>query len=225
MTTVLRIATLLFLIICPKLGQADDIPLCCLCQGCSFAIAGRGDVFVDSMGKTCNDLILEMADDENSSTHGSSECRRLQNLHHDRCCNPNHTPTPIPQNARSGALTGGINCNKYAMGSRWATCNLCRDGKPPGNLNTAVAVLNPTTGQQIPNVSTCRDLYCYGQRRNLEDRLCTPARNFFEEPCGCGRGGGSSSTNNNSNGGDDNEGGRSQLLRLLSQLWKAIFGG
>lgn len=115
MTTVLRIATLLFLIICPKLGQADDIPLCCLCQGCSFAIAGRGDVFVDSMGKTCNDLILEMADDENSSTHGSSECRRLQNLHHDRCCNPNHTPTPIPQNARSGALTGG----STATSTRW----------------------------------------------------------------------------------------------------------
>jgi hypothetical protein len=169
-----------------RLLQNNKMELCCLCEDCSYAINGRGDMPMNQYGKTCNELVLEMSDNENDSTYGSDQCDRLYSRHHDRCCNPDHDPVDIEQVAAPNTPSGGGN---FGNGP-YKTCNLCKDNSYPGKESTMVAVLDQATGQKIQGVNTCRDLYWFSKKGNLEEKMCNPTRNYFQDPCGCGEGSG-----------------------------------
>lgn len=154
---------------------------CCLCNGCSILPSSRQNLFVDQSGKTCTKLFLEMADPDNASTPGSALCKQLQNQFRDRCCNLNHTPRPIVQTSNPLNEDG----KNYPSGT-YRRCNICSGGKYPGKPFTVVAVSNGQ--QQISGIKTCKDLYWWGRKGLLEDRICGPAQHYFKDKCDCAGG-------------------------------------
>ena len=155
-------------------AQRNDIELCCLCDGCGSAVSDRGGLYVDANGKTCTDLILEMADPNNDSTYESEECSQLVDLHSARCCDPSYNPIPIEQNPTTppGPLEPGDE----------PPCDICHDGSFPGNLNTVIAVLEDfLTGGPF----TCKELYWMGRNGHISDQICNPLVDYAEGPCGC----------------------------------------
>lgn len=162
----------------------DAIGLCCLCGGCKPPV--RFNELVDAVGTTCGRLANQMADPSNDSKQGNGSCKNLQNLHFDRCCNPNFDPPPIAQ-APTSSPGSKIDYGPYAP------CNLCIDGSLPTNPNTMTAVAG------IPGTPTCRDLYWITKKGHIEERMCRPLQNYFQGPCGCVISGGGG--NNNGGGG------------------------
>lgn len=156
----------------PVVVSDERIGLCCLCQGCAQPLIPRGNIFVDSRGTTCNALALEMADPSNHIRQGNPACMQLKAWHYDRCCNPNHHPTPILQEPTTSPG------NAYPQGP-FQPCDLCRDGSFPRNPTTITAILG------MPGNPSCRDLYWLALRGNIEDRICRPMQNYYEVPCGC----------------------------------------
>ena len=151
----------------------DDIDLCCLCDRCGPPVSGREDLFVDANGKTCTDLVLEMADPRNDSTVGSDKCEALIEQFSARCCDPNHNPLPIEQDPTDPPR--GDEPGEHPV------CNLCKNGSFPKNPNTVIVALP----EFIPGTNTCRDLYWMGLNGELTDQICRPLQNFAEVPCGC----------------------------------------
>jgi hypothetical protein len=144
---------LLLLVLVPATAD-DDIGLCCLCDGCNVALPGRWKLPIDATGKTCNELVMEMADDGNESKHGTKTCEKLKSRYRDRCCNPTHLPNDIEQVPAPSPIS------EYSEGP-YSSCNLCYDASYPGNEYTPVVLMDPTTSQVIPGVNTCRDLYWF----------------------------------------------------------------
>ena len=176
-----------------NVAQADV--LCNLCDGGSYPLMDRFDLFVNEGGKTCLDLMLEMADTENGSTPGSTECLGLQTRFRRRCCDDSWNPVPIEQvDAQTQQNTGS---SPYADGN-FPSCNLCPNGDYPGSPGVSVAVM--VDGKQVPNVSTCHELYWYAKVGRLDDRYCRPAANYYKPFC-CTGGGGSSGSGGGSTGG------------------------
>ncbi|GAX27918.1 hypothetical protein FisN_21Hh268 [Fistulifera solaris] len=178
-------------------SAADEtIGLCCLCDSCGPALSGRANLAVDNKGYTCQKLIIDMADPTNSIKQGNAACRQLQGRWYDHCCNPSHKPTAIAQSPVPSPATN------YPRGS-YSKCDLCRDGSYPSLDKTLVAVLN------FPNVNTCKELYWWARNGNFEDRMCRPIQNYFNDPCGCGKGSSSGNSGGNTGGGapDNNFGG------------------
>jgi hypothetical protein len=170
----------------------EDYGLCCLCNGCSPAVSGRGNLAVDDQGYTCTKLILDMADSTNDIRQGNAACISLKGRWYNHCCNPNHSPAVIAQAPTSSPG------DAYSQGpNSW--CDLCANGKFPGKPTTVIAVLDH------PLVSTCRDLYWRAQKGYFEDRLCLPLRNYYVTPCGCNDD--TTSTGGSSNGGGSSSGG------------------
>jgi hypothetical protein len=168
-TTLAR--TLLLMFISVAVAE-EDFGLCCLCDGCSPAVSGRGDLAVNNQGYTCTELILDMADTNNNILQGNAACNALKGKWYNHCCNPNHNPVVIHQEPTKSPG------DKYPQGPNgW--CDLCAAGNFPGNPTTIIAVLD------YPLVSTCRDLHWRAQKGYFEDRLCRPLRNFYVTPCGC----------------------------------------
>jgi hypothetical protein len=163
--------TLLLVVISVAVAN-ESYGLCCLCNGCSPAVSGRGNLAVNNQGYTCTKLILDMADPTNSIKQGNAACKSLKGKWYNHCCNRNHKPVVISQAVAKSAGSA------YPQGpNSW--CNLCASGKFPGKPTTIVAVLNH------PAVSTCRDLYWRGQKGYFKDSLCRPLRNYYKTPCGC----------------------------------------
>jgi hypothetical protein len=151
-------------------AQGDD--LCCLCDECHFPAPGRDNLNVDEFGTTCYQQLLSMADPENASKVGSQQCTNEINLHRRRCCDSTFNPIDIavaPTPAPVINLPQGV--EPY--------CDLCVDGRFPGNPKTVTAVL------YIPGTPKCELLYYMGQRGLVEDRLCKPMQDYLEEACGC----------------------------------------
>lgn len=183
-------------------GTIDD--LCCLCEGCKSPVNGRGTLHVDGFGKTCNKLMLEMADTTNASTPGSSTCRKLIGQFQTRCCDPSHNPLPIAQAPTTAPQ------DKYSKGSH-PKCTLCHSGKFPENPYTIAAILG------ISGNPKCEDLYYMGLQGQISEQLCNPMQDYMDIPCGCcdrtndpncgkGKGGGSTGGGSPTNGGGGSPG-------------------
>jgi hypothetical protein len=146
--------------------------LCCLCDQCYFPASGRDNLNVDEFGTTCYQQLLSMADTENSSTNGSGQCAKEIALHRRRCCDSSYDPIDIavaPTPAPVINLPDGT--EPY--------CNLCVDGRFPGNPKTVTAVL------YIPGNPKCELLYYMGRRGLIESRLCNPMQDYLAQACGC----------------------------------------
>jgi len=191
MTRLLLIA--LFLAAPPSANAQE---FCCLCEGCAFPLSERLDLPVSTDGTTCTQLTIQLADPDNTSVPGSRDCQNWQNRARNRCCNPNHTPDAIAVTPRPPS--GG---DKYGNGPH-ASCDICKDGEFPERPGTVVAILDGD--EQIPNVNSCRDLYWYAKKGNLEERMCRPTRNYFDSRC-CPGGGGSSGGGGGGGGTSDED--------------------
>lgn len=146
--------------------------LCCLCEECYFPASGRENLNVDEFGTTCYEQLLSMADTANGSTNGSGECTKQINLHRQRCCDPSFNPIEIAVAPTPAPVINLPTGNE-------PYCDLCPDGRFPGNPKTVTAVL------YIAGNPTCELLYYMGRRGLIEDRLCNPAQDYLEEACGC----------------------------------------
>ena len=178
----------------------EDIGLCCLCSGCDAAVNGRANMFVNTQGQTCSELIMEMADPTNSIKRGNGACNSAKLWHYSRCCDSSSNPPVITQTGGGG---GNSEANSYPSGNH-PKFDLCEGGTYPTAPTTQVAVLNHGA------IGTCRDLYHHTNRGMFEARMCRPIRNFFKEHC-CphttdGENNGGGNGGNAGNGGDDNSG-------------------
>lgn len=178
----LLLSCFLLLSLVAKNTLADElIGLCCLCDGCGMALPGRWDLEVEH-GKTCTDLIMEMADDANDSKQGNEECLLLKENYHDRCCNSKHTPLPLEPGDNREPEEEESDGDAYPDGD-YEPCHVCKDRSYPENEFTQVAVLDGE--EQMKEVRTCKDLYWYGLKGHFEGRMCAPLQNFYKSPCGC----------------------------------------
>jgi hypothetical protein len=154
----------------------EDIGLCCLCGGCGHPVSGRSNFMVDSKGKTCSDLVLEMADPSNGTTQGNSECRRMQGLYRRTCCDASFNPTPVKQDPKPSPG------DSYPQ-QEHPSCDLCHDGRFPAKDNTVVAIVD----RFVPGGPfTCEQLYWKGRKGHIPDQICKPFQDFADRPCGCG---------------------------------------
>lgn len=151
--------------------------LCCLCNGCSAPINGRGTMAVDANRYTCNALALDMANPNNHIRVGTAICNQLKSTHFRRCCDSTFNPPIIQQaNVRANANTNpGA---RYPSGPH-GLCNLCSNGQMPSKPATAVAVLHHSL------VTNCIGAYYAGRQGYFEARYCRPMQNAFQSACGC----------------------------------------
>ena len=146
-------------------AENNTLGLCCLCKDCELTVPGRGIVFVNDRGMTCDKLAVEMADPENGSKMGNNDCATLQAKHRDRCCNETAQAAWIEQNptpAPNYDLDPGTEPH----------CDLCPDGGEPGIGHTVVAML------YMNGVNTCDKLYWMGQFGHIPEMLCNPLQDF-----------------------------------------------
>lgn len=174
-----------------KAHADEDIGLCCLCDDCKRAVKGRGDMFINDNGMTCDTMALKMSDPTLFSD-GSAKCSSMQDKYRQTCCDKSFEPTPVLQPEEDPQEE----ISKYPKGSE-PKCDLCPDGSRPGKPNTVTAVL------YMDGNPTCKDLYFMGRTGNILDRLCAPLQDYFYEPCGCGE---KPSTNGNQGNGGVNQG-------------------
>ena len=143
--------------------------LCCLCDGCKAPVNGRGTKHVDQYGKTCNSVMLEMAD---KFSPYSSQCTSSVSSYRQRCCDASYNAAPVAQAPTPSPASS------YPQGS-YPKCTLCHSGQFPEKPTTLTAILG------IPGNPTCRDLYYMGIKGQISDQLCNPMQDYMDAPCGC----------------------------------------
>lgn len=156
--------------------------LCCLCGDCTGALSGRGDYVVSPDGRSCDTLSLDLAFVDVETEAGAIECEAAQMAMRPTCCEPDYLPppeiayTPPPPESPCEQEEPPTWCE--GAGEE-PTCQLCLDGRFPGNPYTI------TTVAYISGNPSCEDLYWMGLEGAIPDAVCYPLQNFMQEPCGC----------------------------------------
>ncbi|MFK7826149.1 MAG: hypothetical protein AB8G05_18495 [Oligoflexales bacterium] len=146
--------------------------LCCLCDECGPLVDDRYGLLVDESGTTCTDILFEMADNNNDSTPGSNECKRLYDKYHQTCCDPEFDPEVFTMAPRPAP--------KYV--GPYDPCDVCLDGSFPGNPAMVIASL------YWEGVASCRQLYYHGIKGDfIRNHQCDAVQWFVQEPCGCSK--------------------------------------
>lgn len=124
--------------------------------------------FVDSKGKTCSQLMLELF----KLDKGDQECLHWRNSSHQRCCHQVLLP-PIQQDPPPPPP-------QFTLTGPYSKCDLCIDGSYPSATSMVINML-------YVGIGTCPQYYEMGQRGWIHDHLCQPLQYYANEPCGCKR--------------------------------------
>lgn len=143
--------------LCGHPGSDDDLGV----QGLIHPLE-----FVDSKGKTCAQLMVELFNLEDDD----SSCVAWYNTSHERCCHSSlmspitqDPPPPPPQ---------------FTVDGPYAKCDLCIGGGYPSARSMVITMLYLGSG-------SCPQYYEWGQRGWIQDRLCPVLQHFAFDPCGC----------------------------------------
>lgn len=172
----------------PQLSMASEHG-CCLCglnpsdRNCNMPHN------LNSM--TCRLQALQLIN-PNRYQEGTTACRGKQDEHYSECCDPNYVPVKQPRsdNGNAGVSSDSPDddyeedyedaCDQYLEDNpKEPVCNICHDGSIPAHPRTVTKIL------YMPGNNKCIKLYWMGLKGCFPERICNPAQDYFEEPCGC----------------------------------------
>ncbi|CAB9511193.1 expressed unknown protein [Seminavis robusta] len=140
---------------------------CLLCGEEGVDGLERPDFKVDQWGKTCSQLMLELA---LQYDEGDVGCDDSVDSFGAMCCDEEE-PDPIQQTPTSAPVYTG------PMGD-YPPCPICYNGNYPGNPAMVINILGI-------GADSCRMYYHYGERGLIRTELCDTLQSFAFDPCGC----------------------------------------
>ena len=147
------------------------------CSLCDSGSGGQGvdalvnpSTLVDSKGKTCAQLMIELF----SSASDSPKCREGVSRGYARCCTVNSLPQIVQDPPPAPP--------QFTISGPFKKCDLCVGGSYPSVTSMVINMLYVGPG-------TCPQYYEWGQRGWIQDHLCKALQFFAREPCGCSKSG------------------------------------
>lgn len=144
------------------------------CELCDFGLKWPLQK-IDAYGRTCVEQALEIY---NKLDPTSLECQWEQLRYSTSCCTGDVEPPQIEQLPTLPPVVHG-----YGGSGGEGVCELCWDGKFPGDSSMVIAMLDIGVG-----AAPCDDFYYIGQEGLIPPHLCQALQYFAYEPCGCAHG-------------------------------------